>query len=312
MNKIILALDTTNLEEALDITKKIKNKIFTVKLGLEFFNAHGKAGVKKFNEIGVTNLLLDLKLKDLPETVYRSIKALDDIKFAFFLLPEQAQKYPEIVSRIVSECHILGSHFLKHRNHMLDTKTIFLKSLNDSIQEIESISKDTIQYCRVPYGHLFPWQDKWISQSGYEHIFWSLSSKDYLIEAREKVISRIQKNIQVNDIVLLVAIIVGSASDDGCQSVYGDLTDDGQNNVMDVIQLVNAILNPAARADASAPTSVELLHSANGLAYNANADGLVGFEITVYHDGTCDFNLTKEAFIADSYTTGNITKIVIF
>ena len=51
MNKIILALDTTNIDEAISITKKIKDRIFTVKLGLEFFNAHGKAGVKKFNEI---------------------------------------------------------------------------------------------------------------------------------------------------------------------------------------------------------------------------------------------------------------------
>ena len=50
MNKIILALDTTNLEQAIDITKKIKDKIFTVKLGLEFFNAHGKDGIRKFNE----------------------------------------------------------------------------------------------------------------------------------------------------------------------------------------------------------------------------------------------------------------------
>jgi len=43
VNRIILALDTTNLEESISITKKIKDKIFTVKLGLEFFNAHGKA-----------------------------------------------------------------------------------------------------------------------------------------------------------------------------------------------------------------------------------------------------------------------------
>ncbi len=60
MNKIILALDTTNLNEAINITNQVKNKIFTVKLGLEFFNAHGKEGIKKFNEIGVTNLMLDL------------------------------------------------------------------------------------------------------------------------------------------------------------------------------------------------------------------------------------------------------------
>ena len=86
MNRIILALDTTNLDEAIDITKKVKSKIFTIKLGLEFFNAHGKAGVKKFNEIGITNLMLDLKLKDIPETVYKAIKALDGIKFGFLTI----------------------------------------------------------------------------------------------------------------------------------------------------------------------------------------------------------------------------------
>ena len=92
MNRIILALDTTNLAEAIDITKKIKNKIFTVKIGLEFFNAHGKEGVKKFNEMGITNLMLDLKLKDIPETVYKAIKALDDIRFGFLTIHGQGGK----------------------------------------------------------------------------------------------------------------------------------------------------------------------------------------------------------------------------
>ena len=86
MNKIILALDTTNLDEAIGIAKKIKNKIFTIKLGLEFFNAHGKEGVKKFNEMGITNLMLDLKLNDIPETVYKAIKALDGIQFGFLTI----------------------------------------------------------------------------------------------------------------------------------------------------------------------------------------------------------------------------------
>ena len=92
MNKIILALDTTNLEEALDIAKSIKHKIYTVKLGLEFFNAHGKLGIKKFNEIGINNLMLDLKLKDIPETVYKAIKALDDIKFSYLTIHGQGGK----------------------------------------------------------------------------------------------------------------------------------------------------------------------------------------------------------------------------
>ena len=92
MNRIILALDTTNLEEAISITNQIKDKIFTIKLGLEFFNAHGKEGVKRFNELGITNLMLDLKLKDIPETVYKSIKALDGIKFGFLTIHGQGGK----------------------------------------------------------------------------------------------------------------------------------------------------------------------------------------------------------------------------
>jgi len=92
VNKIILALDTPNLEEAIDIAKKVKENIFTVKLGLEFWNMHGKKGIKKFNEIGITNLMLDLKLKDIPQTVYKAIKVLDDIDFGFLTIHGQGGK----------------------------------------------------------------------------------------------------------------------------------------------------------------------------------------------------------------------------
>ena len=92
MNRIILALDTTNLDEAINLTKKIKDRIFTIKLGLEFFNAHGKAGIKKFNQMGVKNLMLDIKLKDIPETVYKAIKALNDIEFGFLTIHGQGGK----------------------------------------------------------------------------------------------------------------------------------------------------------------------------------------------------------------------------
>ena len=64
-------------------------------------------------------------------------------------------------------------------------------------------NKNTIKYCRIPYGRLLPWQDKWIYQSGYEHVFWSLDSKDYLLEDRKKVILRLQRHIKTDDIVLL-------------------------------------------------------------------------------------------------------------
>jgi orotidine-5'-phosphate decarboxylase len=112
MNKIILALDTTDAHQALETTKKIIDKIFTVKLGLEFFNANGKNGIQKFNNIGVNNLMLDLKLKDIPQTVYKAIKALDDIKFGFLTIHAQGgkamiEKAKEAASEIKSQPKIL-------------------------------------------------------------------------------------------------------------------------------------------------------------------------------------------------------------
>ena len=143
MNRIILALDTTNLEEAISITKKIKNKIFTVKLGLEFFNAHGKEGIRKFNEIGITNLMLDLKLKDIPETVYKAIKALDNIEFGFLTIHGQGGK------KLIENAKKAASEIKSNPKIMMVT---ILTSLNDSdlkdmgnentvVEQVEKLAK---------------------------------------------------------------------------------------------------------------------------------------------------------------------------
>ena len=83
MNKIILALDNIVLDEALSISNQVKDKLLTVKVGLELYNLAHKAGIKKFNDIGFNNLMLDLKLVDVPNTIYRSILALKGIKFEY-------------------------------------------------------------------------------------------------------------------------------------------------------------------------------------------------------------------------------------
>ena len=112
MNKIILALDTTNLDEALNVIQRVKNKIFTVKIGLEFFNAHGKEGIKKINKAGIKNLMLDLKLKDIPQTVYKAIKALNDVDFGYLTVHgqggrEMVQQAKKAASEIKSKPNIM-------------------------------------------------------------------------------------------------------------------------------------------------------------------------------------------------------------
>ena len=147
MNRIILALDTTNLEEAISITNQIKDKIFTIKLGLEFFNAHGKEGVKKFNEIGITNLMLDLKLKDIPETIYKAIKALNDIKFGFITIHGQGgklmiEKAKKAASEIQSKPQIMMVTILTALNDE-DLKAIGNNNtVADQVEKLAKVAKE--------------------------------------------------------------------------------------------------------------------------------------------------------------------------
>ena len=143
MNKIILALDTTNLEEAINITKKIKHKILTVKIGLEFFNANGKEGIKKFNKLGINNLMLDLKLKDIPETVYKAIKALDDIEFGFLTIHGQGGKLMiERAKKAASEIKSKPSIMMVTILTALDDKDLKDMGIDNTVgKQVEKLAK---------------------------------------------------------------------------------------------------------------------------------------------------------------------------
>lgn len=74
-NPLYVAIDTPYLEDALELTKRIKHHVGGVKLGLEFFCANGHHGVHEMAKIGLP-IFLDLKLHDIPNTVAKAIQAL--------------------------------------------------------------------------------------------------------------------------------------------------------------------------------------------------------------------------------------------
>lgn len=75
MNPIICALDTQDLNEAVSWANTLRDKVGMVKLGLEFFAAHGPSGVREVAKCNVP-IFLDLKLHDIPNTVARTIEVI--------------------------------------------------------------------------------------------------------------------------------------------------------------------------------------------------------------------------------------------
>lgn len=73
-NRIFAALDTTNVEEATALARRLKGSVGGVKLGLEFFSANGGAGVRTVARVGLP-VFLDLKFHDIPNTVAGAVRA---------------------------------------------------------------------------------------------------------------------------------------------------------------------------------------------------------------------------------------------
>ena len=73
-NPVFVALDTTDFDHARRLAADLGSSVGGLKLGLEFFNAHGPAGIRPFVEMGVP-VFLDLKYHDIPNTVAGAAKA---------------------------------------------------------------------------------------------------------------------------------------------------------------------------------------------------------------------------------------------
>jgi orotidine-5'-phosphate decarboxylase len=73
-NPVFVALDTTDLDYARQLAARVRDDVGGLKLGLEFFNAHGPDGVRPFLDMGLP-VFLDLKYHDIPNTVAGAARA---------------------------------------------------------------------------------------------------------------------------------------------------------------------------------------------------------------------------------------------
>ena len=73
---IVLAVDTPQLETAIEWVKATQESVSVFKLGLEFFLTFGSEGVKAIKDVTDSDIFLDLKLHDIPHTVSGATKAI--------------------------------------------------------------------------------------------------------------------------------------------------------------------------------------------------------------------------------------------
>ena len=73
--QIIVALDYDSIEDANSFAKLLDPEIYRLKIGKQLFSAEGPKILENFNKQGF-DVFLDLKLHDIPNTVYKALKNL--------------------------------------------------------------------------------------------------------------------------------------------------------------------------------------------------------------------------------------------
>lgn len=74
-NPICVALDTPDIDRARALAKALRPHVGYLKIGMEFFYAHGAKGYEAVAAVGLP-IFLDLKLHDIPNTVAEGMRSL--------------------------------------------------------------------------------------------------------------------------------------------------------------------------------------------------------------------------------------------
>ncbi len=134
-----------------------------------------------------------------PELTEFIVAELDrfDAKATFFLVGEQARKYPELVDLLLEKGHHIGNHTQNHCNGWQTPTDTYYQSVADCAQYVKS------PLFRPPYGKISRRQAQKL-KSEYKIILWDLIVGDFDPKAdAETCIKRMQKYAASGSIVVL-------------------------------------------------------------------------------------------------------------
>lgn len=200
-------------------TIKINYKIVFIAMFLVLINflniyINGTTNTKKDYLISLYNekKLLVLTFDDGPSKY--TTELLDFLESTntpatFFLLGEQAEKYPDIVLQ-ESLNNLVCIHSYTHKFFTKISKEEVLEQVNKTSNIIQDITSITPKYIRVPYGILDDSVKETLKEVNLENVLWTVDSLDWKFKNKEKVVEYIKQNTTGNDIILMHDILQSS------------------------------------------------------------------------------------------------------
>lgn len=156
---------------------------------------------------GVDEKVVALTFDDGPSPIYTP-KILDvlkehGVKATFFVTGRHAEKYPDIMRRMVAEGHDVGNHAYSHANMVLLNEKQLTREISRAERAIRETTGRTTTLFRPPRGLYNRRVRKRLLDEGYSIVLWSVSSMDWSFFGARAIAWRVRYFARNGSIILL-------------------------------------------------------------------------------------------------------------
>jgi peptidoglycan/xylan/chitin deacetylase (PgdA/CDA1 family) len=125
------------------------------------------------------------------------------IHATFFVIGQNAERFPQIMQRAVREGHEIGSHSWSHPAFAKMSESAVRRELQRTDDVIRAAIGHSPVLLRPPYGSITPHQKQWIhADFGYEIVLWDVDPLDWKRPGPSVVMNRILKETRPGSIIL--------------------------------------------------------------------------------------------------------------
>lgn len=143
---------------------------------------------------------------DGPDDTYTpkilDILAKHGVRATFFLIGQAAEKYPEVVARIVREGHAIGNHTYFHSNLSRMAPWQVLLDLRKAQDVFDRLAGQVPTAVRPPYGALDPPAVEAIGREGFKVVLWTIDSLDWWGLSKEQIVQNVVPALKSGVIIL--------------------------------------------------------------------------------------------------------------
>ena len=151
-----------------------------------------------------------------PEYTDQILDILDKygVKATFFVVGENAERYPETVKRIIASGHEIGNHTWSHKG----MKNLSKEQIKEEITKTQNFLKESFNYSpvlfRPPGGGEYACAKETAQSLGCKYVLWAwrTDSKDWTCPDANTISQTVLSTVSEGDIVLLHDYVGGKSS----------------------------------------------------------------------------------------------------